>query len=594
MSDVFYNSSFISQIETWTPLRAMYHSVFSDSEIDALSNSANSYQNIQRHVVILAFENRYATLGGLSSVIKYLPKYLAESGERVVFVTPFHKNNTAIRNACNLGELKKVFSSLDCGLGGFTESATCYREPNAKISSYYIDIDGFFDTDKDPYCYENKDRLLDDALAFCCAVPFVLRKLRIDKNILFHANDWETATVALSSKIAILKGVLESAKTVFTLHNSYDAEIPEGKLEFFLRRKSFGKTILQVSLPLIDSPLTTVSEPFAYELMHDPLQTKVFASHLQIVFSKNSPVGISNGLFDSVGKVFSKKIVSETKRGELGALLKKKNNLRQRLISTLSTVDDKRVIGRLIFKDGKEDAPIFLISGRLDMMQKGYDVVFHSFQKLKRGSAKLIFSPSSLPFDNSEVYRFFTDCANEFDGDIMIWPFIIPEDVYRQFLGGSSFLIMPSFYEPFGAATDGFINGTPVIARGTGGLWAQVESIYPCHIPPYFQTFFNKDKPVSLCPSGILFREDFYGNDIEREWRIIFSSSPEQRLSSRLYCSMIEAEYKAMESAIDLFHNKEKYGKLIINGLNTLARFSWKEAVQRYKKVYNCMSRRAL
>ena len=594
MSGMFYNSRFYSQIETWTPLRSLYHSVFSDSEVDALSNSANSYQDIQRHIVILAFENRYAALGGLSSVTKYLPKYLAESGEKVVFITPFHKNNTAIKEACSSGELKRAFTSLDCGFGSFTGSVTCYREPNEKILTYYIDIDGFFDADQDPYCYEDKDRLLDDALAFCCVVPFVLRKLGIKKNVLFHANDWETAPIALSSKIATLSSVLESAKTVLTLHNSYDAEIPEGKLEYFFGRKSFGKTILQISLPLLDAPLTTVSEPFAYELMHDPLQREFFAHHLQISFSKNPPVGISNGLFDSANKVFNKKIVTEAKKGRISILLKKKKDLRQRLIKILDRVDDQRVIGRLTFKDSKADVPIFLISGRLDMMQKGYDVIFHSFQKLKQGSAKLIFSPSSLPVDNSEVYRFFVDCANEFDGDIMIWPFIIPEDMFRQFLSGSSFLIMPSFYEPFGYATEGFINGTPVIARSTGGLWAQVESIYPCHIPPYFRTFFNKDEAVSLYPSGILFREDFDGENIEKEWRVIFSGSPKQRLHSKLYCSMIEAAYEAMQSAIDLFHDKEKYGEIIINGLNTLSRLSWEEAVQRYRKVYNCVSRRAL
>ena len=594
MSGMFYNSRFYSQIETWTPLRSQYHSVFSDSEIDALSNSSNSYQSKQRQIVLLAFENKYAALGGLGSVTKYLPKYLAESGEKSIFITPFHKKNTAIQEACRSGELKRAFTNLVCGFSSFTATVTGYSEPNAKIITYYIDIDGFFEADQDPYCYEDKDRLLDDTLAFCCVVPFVLQKLGIKKNVLFHANDWETAPIAISGKIATLSNVLESAKTVLTLHNSYDAQIPQGKLEYFFGRKSNSKTILQMSIPLLDAPLTTVSEPFAYELMHDPMQKEFFANHLQIGFSKNPPVGISNGLFGSACKVFNNNTVTEAKMGRMSILLKKKNNLRLRLIKILNSVNDQRVIGRLTFKDKNEDVPIFLISGRLDMMQKGYDVVFQSFQKLKKGSAKLIFSPSSLPFDNSEVYRFFVDCANEFDGDIMIWPFIIPEDMFRHFLSGSSFLIMPSFYEPFGYATEGIINGTPVIARGTGGLWAQVESLYPCHIPPYLRILFSKDEAVSLCPSGILFREDFDEDTIESEWRIIFSGSPRQRLQSKLYCSMIEAANEAMQSAIELFHNKEKYGEIIINGLNILSRFSWKEAIQRYRKVYNCVSRRAL
>ncbi len=594
MSGMIYNSRFSSQIDAWTPIRAQYHSMLSDSEIEALSSSANVYQGRKRQVVILAFENRYAALGGLSSVTKYLPRYLAKSGERVVFITPFHKNNAAIKEACTSGEIKKAFSGLDCGLGAFKGSVTCYKETSAPILTYYVDIEGFFEADLDPYCYDDKTRLLEDSLAFCSVVPFVLSKLQIKENVLVHANDWETAPSALSIKLAVLSRILASAKTVFTLHNSYDAEIPDGKLEYYFGRKSFGRSVLQMSLPLLDAPLTTVSEPFAYELMHDPLQKVVFANHLQGCFSKNPPVGISNGLFDTAGIVFSKKAISDAKKGKISSLLKKKESFRQNLLQTLKMADDKRIIGKLSFKKGKEDAPIFLISGRLDMMQKGYDVIFHAFQKLKRGSAKLIFSPSNLPFDNSREYRFFIDSVNEAEGDITIWPFIIPEDLYMQFLSGSSFFIMPSFYEPFGAATEGFINGAPVIARGTGGLWAQVKSVYPCHVPSYFRTFFNKDKAVSLSPSGILYREDYDGIDIEREWKLIFSESPKQRLSSKLYCSMVDAAFEALESAIDIFNNKGDYAKLIVNGFSTLSMFNWRDTIKRYRKVYNCLSRRAL
>ena len=39
---------------------------------------------------------------------------------------------------------------------------------------------------------------------------------------------------------------------------------------------------------------------------------------------------------------------------------------------------------------------------------------------------------------------------------------------------GATFAVMPSFYEPFGAATEAYLAGTPVIARATGGLTGQV------------------------------------------------------------------------------------------------------------------------
>lgn len=594
MSDMIYHSRFNSQIDAWTPVRAQYHSMFSDYETEALSSSANAYESRKRRVVILAFENRYAALGGLSSVTKYLPRYLSESGERVVFITPFHKNNAAIRKACSSGEINKAFSGPDCGFGAFKGSVTCYKETRTPIVTYHVYIEGFFEADPDPYCYEDKTRLLEDSFAFCSVVPFVLEQLNIKENVLVHANDWETAPVALSIKLAVLNRVIESAKTVFTLHNSYDSEIPDGKSDYFFGRTSYGKSVLQMSLPLLDAPLTTVSEPFAYELMHDPLQNGVFANHLQECFSKNPPVGISNGLFDTAGMMFSKRAVSDAERGKTGTLLKTKETFRLNLLQMVKEADDKRIIGRLCFNRNKDTVPLFLLSGRLDMMQKGYDIIFHAFKKLKRGSAKLIFSPSNLPLDNGQEYRFFIDSVNEAEGDITIWPFIIPENLYLQFLSGSSFLIMPSFYEPFGAATEGFINGTPVIARGTGGLWAQVKSMYPCHVPSYFHNFFNNEKAVSLGPSGILYREDYDEGDIEREWKLIFSASLKERSSSKLYCSMADAAHKALQSAVTIFKNKEKYAKLIVNGFGMLSLFDWRDTINKYRKIYDCVSRRAL
>lgn len=592
MNNMIYHSRFRTQIDAWTPIRALYKSIFSDAEIETLTSAANCYQDKNRQIVILAFENRYAALGGLSSVTRYLPRYLSEIGERVVFITPFHKNNAAIRAACAAGLIKKTFSDSDCGFGSFKGSVTCYEEPDAQIPTYYIDIKDFFKAGFDPYCYDDKTKLLEDSLAFCSVLPFILNRLLIKEHVLIHANDWETAPAALSVKIAVLKSILTSAKVVFTLHNSYDAEIPEGKLEFFFGREIPGRSVLQISLPLLDAPLTTVSEPFAYELMHDPLQKEIFAKHLQGCFSKNPPIGISNGLFDVAGVLFSKKDISDAKKGDINSLLKRKEQYHQNLRHLLKTVDDKRIIGELRFNTSEESAPVFLISGRLDMLQKGYDVIFHAFKKMKRGKAKLIFSPSNLPLNNGREYRFFVNSINEAEGDITIWPFIIPEDLYLQFLCGASYIIMPSFYEPFGAATEGFVNGTPIIARGTGGLWTQVQSIYPCRVPSFFHSFLNEKELVSLNhQSGILFREDYEGADIDKEWKLIFSASPEQRLFSKLYCSMIDTAHKALEYAVALYDKKEEYAKLIVNGFRTLSLFDWENTVKRYREIYGCMSR---
>ncbi len=587
------NPSFPKKNDSWAPLRAPYRSFFSDSEIETLVNSAESFESRERKVVVLAFENRYAFLGGLASVTKYLPLSLARSGEHVIFISPFHKNNEAIRNACKSGEIKKIFSNCTCSLGNFRCVVTCYKQCDTEVPTYFIAIKGFFEAKHDPYAYKDKTKLLDDALAFSCSVPFVLNEFKITGHILLHANDWETAPVALSSKIAICNGVLRSAKTVLTLHNSYDSGLTKGKLHLFFGKKSYGKTILEVSIPLLDAPLTTVSEPFAFELTHDPLQKGVFVDHLQTCFSMNPPLGIENGVFDSErNDVFSRTLGSTAGKESLKSLYTKKETLRKKLVQTLSRVEDKRIIGELSFDKKKKAVPIFLMSGRFDIMQKGFDVIFHAFNRLEKGRAKLIFSPSNPSFDVGSGYSFFKNCAHDRADDITIWPFLISETVYQQFLKGSTYLIMPSFYEPFGAATEGFINGTPVIARGTGGLWVQVDSSDACFVPPYYDMSFVLDKAVSTHPTGILYRESYSEENYEDEWRKIFSLPPQKRLESKLYRLMVEAAHHALESAIEIFHKKNTYSRFILNGLHSLNRFSWKYSVKKYKRVYDSAERR--
>ena len=66
---------------------------------------------------------------------------------------------------------------------------------------------------------------------------------------------------------------------------------------------------------------------------------------------------------------------------------------------------------------------------------------------------------------------------------------------------------MPSLYEPFGSANEGLLSGTPIVARGTGGLWIQVNSACPVTVPPFYGAMRLDGKREF--PTGILFREEF-------------------------------------------------------------------------------------
>lgn len=587
------NHASFSAIDNWTPLQKPYHDYFNDSEIKKFEQCTLAYRDIKRTIAICVFENRFAALGGLSSVIKSYPKFLAESGERVSFFTPFHKNNEVIKKAVSEGIISKKFSLPYCSTGEFSGQITCYEQKDNGFISYYIDVDGFFNAKQNPYDYSNQSLLIDDAFAFSSAVPFVLNALSMKKNILIHAHDWETAPLAFSLKRALLCDVLESGKIVLTLHNSYDSPIPEGKMAYYFGQPNRKPTVLQECIQFLDGPVTTVSQIFAHELTNDPLQKNVFANHLQNDFSMNPPVGIDNGTFGTVSKKITTKELTEARNGNMTLLLKKKKKLRNELIKTCDTYNDERIIGKLEFNEDEKDAPVFFMSGRFDLMQKGFDLVFHAFSKLTGIKAKLIFTPSNSDFTAGKSFQFFSEIAGLQSGNITIWPFMLPERIYKTLISGASFAIMPSFYEPFGAVTEGFINGTPVVARGTGGLLSQVISHLPCKLPLHYDSFFGCFEKKLFKPNGILFRENVDSDniDLEKEWKKIYSKVVGERSESKLYQAMVEAVMKAVTDSCSIYENDNLYASLILNGLDTTCRFDWAETVKEFKSVYNCVSR---
>ena len=92
-----YDLLFSRRLEQWTPLRRNLHTLFTQREIDTLKRSERSFRPGARQLVLLAFENRIATLGGLTPVMKYLPHHLKKQGEKVLFVSPFHAGHAGMR-----------------------------------------------------------------------------------------------------------------------------------------------------------------------------------------------------------------------------------------------------------------------------------------------------------------------------------------------------------------------------------------------------------------------------------------------------------------------------------------------------------------
>lgn len=582
-----FDSLFTTKINTWTLFRNGYVKAFGLRQTDALYRSERTFCPEKRQVFFLSFENRLVSLGGLAAVTRLLPHYLKSAGEDVRIVTPCHTNHPKVKSAIEKGSLKLVLKPVVFHLCKYEGEVSCYEDVEAEVPSYYIAVKGRFTAAPNPYSYPNTEDLLEDSLVFCAAVPFVLQRLGHESNLLFHAHDWETAPVAITSKLAVVDGLLQNARTVLTLHNSFDSGISSKTKKRFFGRDLPGHTVLQCVIPLLNGPLSSVSTPFAFELCYDPLQRTIFTDHLQEMFSMNPPVGIENGLFGRVASPFTYIALSRARSGNYSILLEQKGQFRKNLEEIISKADDRSIIGTL--DSFGSHVPIFFMSGRMDLMQKGFDVVFQAFRRLPRGSAKLLFSPSCSNGDSSKELELFRRIEKECSGDIVIWPFRISSESYKSVLLGSSFLLMPSLYEPFGAATEGFLHATPVLARATGGLWVQVKPYNKVYIPPFYDSLFHFSGSIDDA-TGILYREQISGEGALEGWKECLSLPPERRMESSLYRLMVDALHRAFCDALDIYSDQNVYGRMILNGAESLKQFSWEVAVEKYRKVYETAS----
>jgi glycogen synthase len=278
--------------------------------------------------------------------------------------------------------------------------------------------------------------------------------------------------------------------------------------------------------------------------------------------------------------------------GDYKRLLIRKATGKRRFVKTLQSAHDPRIVGKLKIDPNDTVTPVLYMAGRLDFMQKGFDVIFRAFERLPRNMAKLLFCPSSRSGGRHDDLRFFREIAARCDGDIEIWPFKIPRQLYDLFLKGSTFLLMPSLYEPFGSANEGLMNGTPVVARATGGLWLQVNTAVKLSVPSFYGDLPLSDKKRPAC--GILFREVYPEAKAQKEWRLLLDLPPAKRGDLALYEALVQAAHGALLNAIETCSRPAEYAALISNGIREVRKFSWERAAGKYVRVYDVATNRGI
>lgn len=568
-----------------------------------------------RTIVFVTFETGYAPSGGLGAVMKVLPNHIAQH-ERCCILAPYFEKIT--------GPVP-ILTTFTLPLRDRLHTVTIRHSTDPSgLDTYLLSAEGFFSAPSDPYVnpldpaapmdpYTNPvdpEKLVADALFFCAVVPNALIALsqagRVAlHDLIFHLQDWETACTAQAVR---RHPAIESAACILTLHNPYDRYLGlihspiVGHLVSYLGL-AYDNVLAQM-IPLTDGPLSTVSQNFADELTGDPLHSRVFASHLQHLLVSKGVVGIDNGLFGERQFPFSEEAHEAARQGNYAPIQREKWVRRETLGHVLEAYQRELLDGDnpgrqawgadLTLSD--PHLPVFLILGRDDPRQKGFDVVAEAIRRIPEGRARYIFTP--MPGDEGFLgLQFLRELALDRPGEVKVFPFRLDPAPFQALKEGSSFMVMSSLYEPFGAATEAYLAGMPVVARATGGLVQQVVPYPSAVLSRQGRQAAALFHPSDSEPTGFLFREPSVPDPVQDWQRIVDCAYWQQgikgdriddRKGTPLFDAMVQRAAWALQDAIDLYtSNQAEYARMVYHGYESLDRFSWDRAVGGYRRLYD-------
>jgi glycogen synthase len=524
-------------------------------------------------IVFVSFENEYAPVGGLAAVMKLLPPEVSRWCGTIL-ITPCFQNIERTKRAIREGQI------TDTGITGqvFHNGKFHYFQilkakplkDRPSYAMYLVKSDAFFLGGENPYIDTwRHDALFNDAHFLCKAVPAVLGlqagSAKPPYKVSLH--DWETALVAETMKLGPL------ADFYLTLHNVYDTS---------LRGDPHGHTVLQHCIPLMQG-LSAVSEQYAIELTTDVLQRDCLAEKLQGLLASKPTVGINNGNFTAMAFPADVRDVK--------GIMAFKREARLAFTGLLRTRDDIAPKWGSKLDLAADDKPIFLVFGRDDPKQKGFDVAaaaaYRLLQRVGTHIGYFIFAPIPGPHGLDSIAYLEGLCA-EFPDNVMVFPFRLSAG-YQELQKAASYIIMPSYYEPFGAANEGYANGVPVIARATGGLIQQVCPSNAGDLPARVAAIVKHYHGEATKPTGFLYREH-PSTETEMNWKYLLSTNFKERRPIRepvdklnpVFWSMVDELALVLGKAAAYYKNKDGYCNLIVNGISLFNEFTWEKSARQY------------
>jgi glycogen synthase len=550
-------------------------------------------------LAFISYETPYAPCGGIAAVMARMPGYVqAAAGVETIVITPYHHRIEKTRSLSLewVGRLavKGAVGELPVDIGRLVDKNG--------LAWYFLKVqdETFFAGERHPYDVAKTQQeigaiLQRDALFFGSALAKALPLIDAAAHWNLLMQDWEAATVALAL------GRRRSQYGLFlTLHNSYDSGgVSQDRLEAVGIDPRYCKgpaastqaSVLERVLKLTRTPVFTVSKQFAVDLIQDSVQCKIVAPHLQEPLKKRL-CGIDNGPFANLA--VREDLLDQAAAGSFSPLREWKKARQAEALAALKAVmptPDRPVWGDVERFDGG-DLPWFVMAGRDDPRQKGYDVAALAIRRFLSGGRQARFLLFPIPGDEGKGgLTFLKRLAEEFTGSILVLPFVFKEG-FTAALQGAAFGMMPSLYEPFGMANEYYLNGTPVIGRATGGIIQQIVPLRTAKVfTPAVAARTDFWYGPAARPSGLLFREEDGLPSLEEDWRSINAAgydpqggSPdrvEERGRYALIQSMAGQLQAALEDGARVYQDHGLYFRMLADGVRFIqASFSWERSAQ--------------
>lgn len=549
----------------------------------------------------VCYETPFAPCGGVAAVMKFLPSALGQVSRQTVYViSPYHSKIP--------GSIGMRGEMVELGTVALT-----YRGEAVPVEILLLERDvrwvflrptvtpagevSFFSGAKHPYdvgdyLHEAPEVLRRDALLFGIAASKALSVLNGASSWVLLAQDWEAATICLAQA----DGTNNPQPVFITLHNSYDSPAPDDLLRAFEvdPQDCLGTTVLERALPLAEKPVFTVSEQYALDLTDDILPARIMAPHLREILASRL-VGVNNGIF--IEPALPGEVLLQAAKGDFKPLADFKSEKRNAAISALKKIQASE--STPVWGDPErflaDNDPWFLMAGRDDPRQKGYDVFAAAIDRFLSSGGSGCYLLFPIPGEEGLAdLSYLKSLAEKYPQAVLVLPFIFREG-YSSAIQGAAFGVMPSFYEPFGMANEFYLNGTGVIGRATGGILQQVIPFRQARaFSEAVRIRADRWYPGDARPTGILYREPDDPTGALKDWQKINALddrprlSGEDRLAARmripLFRSMADLLVQCFIDAVDIYQNHpEIYYRMVTEGFNFInTNFTWENSARKY------------